>query len=93
MRDIHSLNVNLSKTLNIMNFSVNSINLRDEETQYETANDAENDWSALDKYLITSPDIKEESTKQSMISENKDLERDVKAAEKNQTLTVENTMP
>lgn len=70
-----------------MNFSVNSINSHDNiSTQYETANDAENDWSALDKYLITSADITEESTKQSMISEKKRFRKGCQSSWKKLTL-------
>lgn len=39
-----------------MNFSINGINLLDEETQIETANDADRNSSAFDKHLITSED-------------------------------------
>lgn len=39
-----------------MNLSVNGINLPDEETWYQTANDIEKHSSDLDKYLITSAD-------------------------------------
>lgn len=72
-----------------MNLSVNGINLPDKETRQETTNDVEKDSSAADKYLITSTDINEENSKHS-ISENKDSESDVKAAEKIHS-TIENT--